>query len=439
MIESKESEVTRAIGSGITWDTMAFEPTIAIRTDDELAAELRTRLAAHGVVVTNELLQIMQENLNGSPLASDGEVAVGYIKAEDHFHYYAADYDAFPRSTGAEGTRILPTMDNGRLHPSFIPTLILNCHYKRAGRTLTAEMFLTCYIKCLIAYCGVFEPNLGRRCVFVDEYTVHERIPDDIAETLRAVQGIKQNERIREQEQSIARNLHRLIGTVVHVMRTRNHHFQESSRDFVRTTWNAAWNGQAADWGISDESMFRLSLHCFGLKPLNDYTARAFAQNVMPVALKIRLTAARAGTAPVRLVHAAFQCMASEPFFEHVRAAFGERIDMVAAHVEELKAWGDAAHVNHWFISGITDRAPYNEALAEPLMPMAVAYIKSLGKLSSLKMQKALDKRVSNHASLVDAFAEKFEDYRDEVFKTTSLVELLAMYGRSMGIAATTA
>lgn len=402
-----------------------------------IAAEIRAALGANATELTDDLVAILEDNLNGSPLASDAEVAAGYIPSEHYFHYFADTEGSIPAAQGPDGDRVLAAPDGGRLDVSFIRNLALNCHMLRKGRRLTDDMFLTCFIKTLIAYSGVFQPSTEARCVFIDEYQRHEVAPAGFTATAREMAIIKRKGEIAEVEEEIKRNVHRIIGTAVHVFRTRNHHWTDSSQEFVSRTWSAAWNGEAPEWRISEEALFRSSLHCFGMRPLVDYTERANRLNILPVALKIRRSAARAGTAPVRLVAAAFACMKAEPFYPEVRLAFGELIDAVNEHVEALKAAGDTAHVNHWFMCGAQVRAPYHEDLAEPLMPIAVAYIQSLGPQSTLKSQQALRKRIANHVALVNALTEKFTTYRTDVFTRTTLVELLRSYQASSAADAT--
>jgi hypothetical protein len=377
---------------------------------------------------TNELISILDDNLNGSELASDAEVSAGYIPEKHHFHYFLKTIGTFTVDPGEAGTKLTPTDAGGRIPGSFIENLALNCHMLREGKALTVPMFLLAYIKTVIAYSGVFQPSTRSRCVFIDEYTAHTRRPDGFMETVTQMAAIKQKPAVMEQEAAIKRNVHRIIGTAVHVFRTRNHHYQDSAAQFVQRTWSAVWNGSPPEWDISEEDLFRSSIHCFGMVPLVNYCMRAFSANVMPAALVIRKTAARAGTAPVRLVDAAFKCMQAEPFYPMVAAAFATHILNVNNHVQQLIAWGDDAHVNHWFMCGARARATYNEALAEPLMPLAMAYIRSLGPRSTLKMQVALNKRVSNHAALVEAFGTKFADFRTNVFETSDLEALLYRY-----------
>lgn len=403
-----------------------------------IAAEIRAAVGASATELADELVAVLEENLNGSPLASDAEVAAGYIPTEHYFHYFADTAASIPLAEGPDGDRVLAARDGERLDVSFIRNLALNCHMLRKGKRLSDEMFLTCFIKTLIAYSGVFQPDTTARCVFIDEYMVHYEVPAGFTATLREMALIKRKEEIAEVEAAIKRNVHRIIGTAVHVFRTRNHHWTDSSQEFVARTWSAAWNGEPPEWRISEEALFRSSLHCFGMRPLVDYTERANRLDILPVALKIRRTAARAGTAPVRLVAAAFACMRAEPFYPEVRAAFGDQIDAVNTHVEELKAAGDSAHVNHWFMCGVTPRANYREDLAEPLMPIAVAYIQSLGPQATLKSQQALRKRIANHVALVNALTEKFTSYRTDVFGRSTLVELLRNYRAAATADATT-
>lgn len=377
---------------------------------------------------TNELISILDDNLNGSELASDAEVSAGYIPEKHHFHYFLRSIGSITVDPGTEGNKLTPTDIGGRIPGSFIENLALNCHMLRDGKALTAQMFLLAYIKVVVAYSGVFQPSTRARCVFIDEYTAHTRRPDGFMDTVTQMAAMKQKPAIMEQEAAIKRNVHRIIGTAVHVFRTRNHHYQDSAAQFVQRTWSAVWNGSPPEWDLPDEDLFRSSIHCFGMMPLVNYCQRAFNANVMPAALVIRRTAARAGTAPVRLVDAAFKCMQAEPFYPMVEAAFATHIRNVNAHVQQLINWGDTAHVNHWFMCGARARAAYNEALAEPLMPLAMAYIRSLGPRSTLKMQVALNKRVSNHAALVEAFGTKFADFRTNVFETSDLEALLYRY-----------
>lgn len=402
------------------------------RIGTRMADEIKRTMGEAAANLSDDLIAVLEDNLNGSPLASDAEVAAGYISAEHYFHYFSDTVDTIPRANGSDGTRVWAAGNGETLPVSFLRNLALNCHMIRKGKKLTISQFLTCFIKTLIAYSGNFQPNTNARCVFIDEYMSHDVVPEGFTATVREMAVMKKQDATREAEESIKRNLHRIIGTAVHVFRTRNHHWTDSSQEFVSRTWSAAWNGEPPSWPMSDEELFRSSLHCFGMKPLVDYCVRADRQQLLPVALKIRQTAARAGTAPVRLVAATLACMRAEPFYTEVRAAFADQIVAVNAHVEDLKVAGDKAHVNHWFMCGARARADYREALAEPLMPIAVAYIQSLGPLATLKSQQALKKRVANHASLVDSLKDKFIAYRKEIFDNSNLVQILQAYRSSV-------
>lgn len=393
-----------------------------------MATQIRDAIGGDSAGVSEDLIAVLEDNLNGSALASDAEVAAGYIDLKDYFHYHADTEAEIPRAEGADGDRIHAAAEGTKLPVSFLQNLALNCHFAKAGRNLTDSVFLMCYIKTLIAYSGTFQPSPQLRCVHIDEYKRHTSWPADFRSTMMQMAKVKAKPQVSRAEMEIRRNIHRIIGTSVHIFRTRNHHWTDSAQDFVQRTWSAAWNGEAPEWDIAPEQLFRLSLHCFGMKPLNDYCERAYRANVMPQALVIRRTAARAGTAPVRLVDAALQCMKAEPFYHEVAASFGEEISAISAHVNDLKTAGDAAHVNQWFMCGAAQRADYREDIAEPLMPIAVAYIQSLGRNASLKAQVALNKRVSNHAALVDVLKDKFIAYRNHIFENTELVELLRRY-----------
>jgi len=384
-------------------------------------------------VDNEEMVNLMTTNLNGMTIASDGEAAAGYVTYDDKFHIFREHSHDIPLfdPLNQDMAPLPGTEEHGSKFPaSFMMNWILNCYMKakKDAKAITGVILVQQYIKLLTMYSGVYAPSKRLRKVYSDEYEYHNVKHVPLNDAIVKVLALKKDAKVEANIKSAGSNILRIIGTVVHMFRTRNHHYQDSAIEFLDRTYNAAWNGTGDMFGMSHLQLFRESIHCAGMYPLVMLIERARTRNLLPAALVIRLSAARAGTAPVRVTAAAFRTMKAEPFYKIVEKYYKPAIDALFDQDDQLAAIGDYSHINHYFFAGSDIRGDYDENVILPVVALAVGYIKSLDRNASLQKQQTLVKRVANYTAIVNAYKEAFEKFRDDKIKTGDLESILSVF-----------
>jgi len=260
---------------------------------------------------------------------------------------------------------------------------------------------------------GFIATNLENRSVYVDEYNYIGNFNSKD----------KKFPATREMVKFIADYWENIVSVVAHVFRVRGHHWKPEYADLYDRTWRCTTitvpeRVTMPTW----EEISRTALHCFGVKALHLVRENAFANGRLSNGLKLRRSAACAGSAPVRTAKAVVDVMSRAKWFPAFATKFQEDLTALFQHAEQLALAGTAAHINAKLYSWESIKVPADLTQVTKLAPYFMGFLSTLDQKEDITKQASLTKKASGGALIARDFANVIiaENRRDSSQQTVT-------------------
>jgi len=343
-------------------------------------------------------LDTILADFNGTALATAGAGEWGFIPDEYKL--------AFPNGFNPPNAFVLGTSPfaNPAERRNFMKA---NYQVLHAGGVPDAIAMQIIVYRMHLADRGILTTDLQNRCVIEDEYVyVHNQGAnwDDPANDLPAA----------AYQANIAKHYKRYGNTYVHMMSymflSRGHHYRQDYHDIYERLKTACFIPTNPGFALlSNEQIFRLAIHCFGVRPLIAMSMADHAATLMAAAMYIRFSPHPpiSGVAHITTLSAVTTAMHKEPWWGAFHQKFQGEIAAIDAEVLAIQANPYSYHVSSRFVGGGNRVMPSVLAMAafNRLCQFALGYIDHLGKKHSLYGQQAITKKSGGLTGLGDAFS----------------------------------
>jgi hypothetical protein len=233
----------------------------------------------------------------------------------------------------------------------------------------------------------------------------------------------------------IARWVKRFGNCVLHAVGlaflSRGHHYKKEYDEYYDRLMAAQGVDMRPGWALpSKEIIFRLSVHCFGVRPLIDLITTDKTAGRMSAAMMLRLSPAPAiaGCAHITTLQATLTEMKKEPWWNAFNTKFQGNINEINTEVQRIQANPLNYHVATRFITGgaKTDVTPAAKGAFDRLCVFAMGYIDYLGKKHALSGQKAITHHAGGGGGMVDIFSKACQVYGKGTYNEDTMAEWLA-------------
>lgn len=275
-----------------------------------------------------------------------------------------------------------------------------------AGMTADGALFGT-MLRWHIASRGAVVMNMAQRAVVEDEYVA---VNPGGGGWANAVNDIPNNANATNIAKYIRRYGTSLMHQMVFVFLGRGHHWNPVYDEIYDRLKTACFMADAPGFALpTNEQLYRLLMHPFGIKPLFALTLLDVGNAHMAAAMYIRFMPAPpiAGCAQITTLNASLITMSKEPWWPAFAARFATEIAVIRAEVVLIMANPTMYHVAAR-VFGHPNRvmvtAPAMAAF-ERLSQFALGFIDHLHRNHSLRGQQAITQHSGGMTGLAEAFS----------------------------------
>jgi hypothetical protein len=285
----------------------------------------------------------------------------------------------------------------------------MKANYKRmiaGGVSQDEALFVTLFRIHIVRRGGII--RMANRAVFEDEYSVE---PHAGANWNAAENDIPNNQNAPSMARWVKRFGNAIIHAMVYGFITRGHHYKQEMSDLYSRLLESQGVDRNPGFQLpSFETLFRSSLHAFGVKPLVDITLDDKTNNKMMASMAVRFTphAPVAGSAHISTLNATLEHMKKEQWYGAFNTKFRVNIERIQAEVATIATRPYEFHVSSRIVTGQAKRTISNDATIafNRLSQYALGYIDYLGRKHSLSGQRAVTSKAGGMSALAETFSK---------------------------------
>jgi len=364
--------------------------------------------------------QNLLADYNGAVFAQAGVVEWGYVPADwflvlpDNNAAYAPN--AIPDAP-TPGVGLQNTNDGQNL--AFIQANYHRCR-QAAGSDVEAAWVAIMRWHCVNR--GLLCKMAGRR-IREDEYVVAGHLGANWGANENAVPG---NAVCREIAKWVKRFGNAVLHAIAYAFVARGHHYKTEYKELYDRLMNVQGVDMKPSFQLpSAEIMYRLALHCIGIRPLVDLAIADRAAGIMsaPMMLRWQPHAPVAGVAYVTTLKATLNEMKKETWYSAIAAKFQQDIVDLDAEVALIAQNPYEYHVATSFITGAPRRYATQAGTKafNRLAPFAIGYIDYVGKRHPLAGQKTITSHSGGGGGLSDNFSKACQTYSKGDFTAATM------------------
>jgi len=282
-----------------------------------------------------------------------------------------------------------------------------NFHRVRAVAGSNEAALFVAMLRLHLVQKGVLAADTANRAVIEDEYSIQgfQGANWDAAEN--DIPNIPEERAIAK---FIKHHRSTLVHQMVYVFSSRGHHWDPKYNDLYDRLRSACFITGNFGFNLpTNEVIYRLAIHCFGIKPLKELTVADKNTATMAAAMQLRFspTAPIAGMAHITTLKAALDSMRQEPWWGVFQTKFDQAINHIEAEVVLVHTDTYRYHVAAK-VFGYNERRMPSETAKQGfsgLCQFALGYIDHLGRRHSLAGQQAITQKSGGMRGLADAFS----------------------------------
>lgn len=281
---------------------------------------------------------------------------------------------------------------------------------KNAGLT-DDHALLGAMMRMSILEMGTLALNPRERNVLIDEYVYYQPENDDWDKIV-----LPKLATARDIAAWAKRFAPSIMSHIMFVFCARGHHWTPEFVEIYQRLTANSFIGSPQGWTIpTSEVMYRSLLHCLGVSPLIAATRDLIRGNRLPAAMVIRFKPAPpiAGAAHITTLSAIIKDMHRHALWERLKSWKHSEMNRIDQEVEEIHTDPYAFHVASKVLCG-KERRVVSEAAMDAfhsLAPIALGYVRFLGKKHSLFGQKAVTQKYGGTDPLVEMWADAFDKF----------------------------
>lgn len=297
-----------------------------------------------------------------------------------------------------------------------------------AGGIVPTVAYQISIFRLLVATEGMLTSSLADRSVVEDEYVIVANQGANWADALNAIPAFAGQTNINKHYKRYGMTY---IHMMCYVFLSRGHHYKQEYNDLYDRLKTACFIPNNPGFQIlTNEQMFRLSIHGFGISPLVELSMHHAANSDMAAAMLIRYSPATpiSGVAHITTLAATVSHMAKEPWFGAFATKFAAPIQAIADEVELILATPLVYHVSAKFLGQVARTLPSAESQGafNTLCQFALGYIDHLGRRHSLAGQQAITKKSGGITGLGDGFSKACDKFGKPGVDVNSMTAFLA-------------
>jgi hypothetical protein len=344
-------------------------------------------------------LTTLLADYNGSAMAIAGHAEWGFIPQD---WFLAIPQNSILPANYAIGTD--PFGGNLNLN-AFLKA---NYHRVRNAAGSNEAALFVALLRMHIASKGTIANLLANRSVVEDEYIVvapQNGNWDDAANQIPTVASS------RDMAKFVKHHGDTIVHQMVYVFSARGHHWDPEYDPLYNRLKAACFMDTNGGFTLpSNEVLYRLAIHPFGIKALTDLTLADKNAGQMAAAMFIRFnpTSPISGTAQVTTLKATLNSMAQEAWWTAFANKYANEIAAIDAEVVAIQAQPYQYHVAAK-VFGFANRTPVSNnanVAFNVLCQLALGYIDHLGRRHTLSGQRAITQKSGGPRGVADAFAK---------------------------------
>lgn len=280
----------------------------------------------------------------------------------------------------------------------------------QANVTPQNALLITC-MRMAIAEAGAIALNPKKRMVIVDEYTYITPAENDWNKIV--IPGIEKHREIAAWAKKFTGII---VSHIVFLFCARGHHYLPEYNEIYQKLYRNSFVNDPVGFSLpTPETMYRLSIHCFGVAPLLNWVNILKEENKMAAAMMIRYTPHPpiAGVAQFTTMKATFDDMHRHALWERISKL--RQDDLANLQVFCMLVHSDPYryHVASKVITGKARKLPeqLNYEVFTRLAPIALGYIDYLGRKHSLSGQRAITQKYGGIDPAVEMWSRAFDEY----------------------------
>lgn len=363
-------------------------------------------------------LTTLLQDYNGSAISVAGHAEWGFI-IQEYFIAYPTTWAL--NDTTALGASFFGD-DAGR--QMFLKA---NFHHVRAAAGSDELALFIALYRLHLADQGVLKATLGARSVIEDEYVkvAHKGANWNAPEN--DIPAIASSAAIAK---FIKHHGNTLMHQLVYVFSARGHHWDTAFNDLYDRLKKACFMTNNQGFNMpSNEILYRLAIHGFGIKPLVDLTLYHKGRNEMAAAMFLRFTpsAPIAGVAHITTLKAALLTMAQESWWTAFELKFHADIGIIDVEVGRIHARPYEYHVASKVFGHNVRLTASQQAMDafNRLCQFVLGYIVHLGRRHSLSGQQAITTKSGGARGLSEAFAKACDTFGTPKVTTDTMTAFL--------------
>jgi len=254
---------------------------------------------------------------------------------------------------------------------------------------------------------GILTTSLSERAVLEDEFSTRKPLGNDWDHKDNDIPNIANY-------QSICKFVKRHGDTICHMLSyafcARGHHWQPEFNELYERLLRACFILKPSTWTfMSNEELFRLCLHGFGIRRPFEYTAVCLRTGNMINPMKLRFSphAPVAGAAQITTSSAILREMKTEPWWPSFQEKFEEQITEIESEVTRISEAPYTFHVASMVLLGRpkNDITPSAHASFIRISQCLLGYLDHLGRRHPLTQQKVITSRSGGIKATAESFA----------------------------------
>jgi len=287
-----------------------------------------------------------------------------------------------------------------------------------------------CMYRYHLASYGILCSDLANRGVVENEYTMVQPLGPNWDDAQNNITGVTQ-----DQAKDIAKHTKRYaldyMHAMVYVFSSRGHHWTPEYNDLYVRLQNAQFLPSNPGFPLpSQEIIYRLAIHCFGIKgPLRATIADRDAGN-MAAAMFIRFTphAPISGCAHITTGFAVIRHMQREAWYPAFETKFHNDIDTMTDEVNRIAAAPTTYHVASKVFGNPARTAVSVNATRsfDRLNQFLLGYLDYLGTRHPLTKQQAVTKKSQGFGPLAEAFSRACDRFGKPSMEVPGMTQFLA-------------
>lgn len=260
---------------------------------------------------------------------------------------------------------------------------------------------------------GMIDADLGRRGVVEDEYAVRANLGADWNDPLN---NIPANPNSQAMAKWIKKYGNIVCFMLSYVFTARGHHWEPEFDELYTRLMRASFVVKPTTWTFpSNEELFRLMLHCFGIKIPFDFTIaeKTAGRMVHPMAIRFQPHAPVAGAAQITTSVAILREMRTEGWWGSFEAKFQAHVDTLANEATTIALNPYEYHVASLVLTSQPKRniSPASLVSFNRLSQFMLGYLDHIGRRHPLSNQKVITSKSGGLKPLAESFARACDKY----------------------------